>query len=270
MIVVHAKPLREAAEAAARAEALRWSRSCRDAYTAFMDEFPSGTAEFADDHFSPWWWIDRQLSRRTPPQEGSVQRPDWINSAMNIGLIPRPSLRGLDLRREALIGLAFCNADMRGVNLAGANLTNVNLSNSNLQHANLRGCNLRWAMLRRVDLRYVVAADADFRASRFKHSECMFADFRRTQFDGAMAQCANFSDSCVGGTTWKEADITGTCFARANFGETEQHAADFRKARTEYPTTELTGFHCRRGSHVVVAGPGMRQRLAAEPKRTYS
>ena len=77
----------------------------------------------------------------------------FVQWAQEMGMLPRFSLYGADLRGADLRGADLSGANLRGANLYGANLRGANLSGADLSVADLYGANLRGANLSGADLR---------------------------------------------------------------------------------------------------------------------
>ncbi len=112
--------------------------------------------------------------------------------------------RGELLKRYALGGRNFQNADLRNAQLAG-----VCLRNANLIGANLSGANLRNAQLDGVKL---VVAD-------LSQADLTGASLRKVKLMGAILRDANLNGADLGGADLSDADLTGAKLEEAELND---------------------------------------------------
>ncbi len=130
--------------------------------------------------------------------EWRERNPDeeiWLQGARLDSVLPRPALRGINLRganlaRSGLRGAVLVGADLRdtvltGASLQGAILVDADLRGAYLQEADIRGTNLRNADLRAAHCAF---AKVDGETLLFTHRIGPATDFTGVSLDSARVE----------------------------------------------------------------------------------
>jgi uncharacterized protein YjbI with pentapeptide repeats len=171
--------------------------------------------------------------------------------------MPKPDLRGADLRGANLVNAEMEGADLRRVDLEGALLGGARLLGANLGFARLQGAGLGGADLQGADLRRARLQGADLEEARLQgadlsNARLQGAGLSGAELLGALLKGAELEGAYFGFARLQRAQLQGAKLHGASFWRADLRGADFQRSimvRAGLQGTDLTGANL---SHAVL------------------
>ena len=139
-------------------------------------------------------------------------------------------LRGVDLRRSAILRPNFFRADLRKANLSHVTFISANFKEANLCGASFIGATAQFSDFSDQDLRTVLLGGAELNGSDFSRANLSSIYLRETNFSGSNLSEANLVNSNLTSANLNEANCERTVLTGANLEDALLVSTNFKNS----------------------------------------